>query len=232
MRFAVPPADGPPLAERAAARSTARLVAARAHEAELLMTAGAAVMLRCGTTRRAPVAEIVRESGLSNQAFYRHFAGKDDLVAAIVDEGARRLRDYLSHLMAKESDPAEAIRAWIRGVLRQACDPDVAEATRAINWNRSVLAGEADVAARQAESMIWHLLIEPLEQAGSVDAECDGYLVSKLTFGVLIETLWLEAPPTEDEMEYVVEFCMAGIAARLPHRSGRRRPKARSQERG
>ena len=89
------PSDGPSLAEQAARRSTAELVASRADEAQRLMDAGLAVMERNGTTRRPTVSEIVREAGLSNQAFYRHFASKDDLVAAIVDAGARRLVGYL-----------------------------------------------------------------------------------------------------------------------------------------
>ena len=41
-----------------------------------------------GTTSRPRVADIVAEAGLSNDAFYRHFASKDALVAALVEDGA------------------------------------------------------------------------------------------------------------------------------------------------
>ena len=70
-----------------------------------------AVMVRLGTGDRPTVAEIVREAGLSNQAFYRHFASKDDLVAAIVDAGARRLASYVEHRMAAFDDPVDQVRA-------------------------------------------------------------------------------------------------------------------------
>src|SRR4051794_28403498 len=105
MRFAVEPLADVSLADRAAHRASAEVIAARRQEAEQLMEAGLAVMTRLGQERRATVAEIVRQAGLSNQAFYRHFASKDDLVAALVDRGARRLVGYVAHHMGAEDDP-------------------------------------------------------------------------------------------------------------------------------
>ena len=40
---------------------------------------------------RPRVADIVTEAGISNEGFYRHFASKDALVAAILDDGTERL---------------------------------------------------------------------------------------------------------------------------------------------
>src|SRR6202034_3603881 len=65
------------------------------------------------------VADIVAEAGISNQAFYRYFGGKDDLMRAVYERGIARLHSYLEHQMAKETDPAAQIEAWIRGVLTQ-----------------------------------------------------------------------------------------------------------------
>src|SRR4051794_6154420 len=177
-------ADDRPLVEQAAARSTSRLVAARAAEADALLQAGMAVMVRNGTTRRATVAEIVRESGLSNQAFYRHFESKDDLVAAIIDAGARRLTSYLEHQMASAADPLDQVRAWITGVLSQATDPAVAGPTRAVAWNRGSIAVEADGAARQADGRSFQLLVAPLRALGRPDPERDAYLIGTLAYRV------------------------------------------------
>ena len=63
---------------------------------------------RCGTTSRPRVADIVAAAGLSNDAFYRHFASKDALVAAILEDGTARLRSYLDHQMAKARRPEGA----------------------------------------------------------------------------------------------------------------------------
>lgn len=203
--------DGPSLAERAAARSTARLVETRTAEAEALLDAGMRVMVRNGTERRATVAEIVRESGLSNQAFYRHFAGKDDLVAALIDAGARRLASYLEHKMAANERPEQQIRTWVTGVLAQATDPAVAGPTRAVAWNRGPIGAEAGDLAREADRLAFGLLEAPLAALGRPDPAADAYLIGTLTFRVLTEALWAEPRPKAKDLAFVVDFCLAAV---------------------
>jgi AcrR family transcriptional regulator len=78
------------------------------------------------------VADIVAEAGTSNQAFYRFFASKDDLMRAVYLRGISRLHTYLEHQMGKESEPAKRIEAWIRGVLTQVTDRTAARQSAAI----------------------------------------------------------------------------------------------------
>ena len=211
MTFAAGPPDGPSLAEQAAGRSTAELVAARADEAQRLMDAGMAVIVRHGTNSRATVAEIVREAGLSNQAFYRHFAGKDDLVAAIIDAGARRLVGYAEHRMAAFDDPLDQVGAWVRAVLSQGTDPKVAEPTRAVTWSRNALAADRETSARQADSLVWALLEAPLAALERPHPRQEAYLVGRLVFAVLTEVLWSGEVVTADELDFVTDFCLAAI---------------------
>jgi AcrR family transcriptional regulator len=212
MSFVAEPPEGPSLAEQAAGRSTAHLVAARADEALRLMDAATEVMARHGTRQRATVAEIVEVAGLSNQAFYRHFAGKDDLVAAIVDAGARRLVGYVAHRMeAFANDPVAQVREWTRAVLSQGTDPKVAEPTRAIAWNRNALAVDREAAARRAESMVWALLEAPVAALGSARPREDAYLIGQLVFAVLAEVLGSDEATTLDELEFVGDFCVAAV---------------------
>ncbi len=224
MRFAASPPTGPSRAEQAVMRSTSELVAARAEQAQALMDAATRVVERHGTTRRATVAEIVREAGLSNQAFYRHFASKDDLVDALIDSGLRRLVGYLAHAMEKAKTPEDQIRAWIRGALSQSTDQKVAAATRAVVWNRESPVGGASAAQAQAESLAWNLLIEPLEQLGRPAPTSDAYLIGKLVFGVVSEALWADPPPTAAEVRPVEDFCLAavGIAGKPARRPNRK----------
>lgn len=212
MRFAAGPPEGPSLAEQAAVRSTAELVAARTDEAQRLMDAGMAVMVRRGTNSRATVAEIVREAGLSNQAFYRHFAGKDDLVAAIIDAGARRLVSYAGHRMDMCDDPLDQVRAWVQAVLSQGTDPKVAEPTRALTWSRNALAADHETSARQAESLVWALLERPLSTLGRPHPRQDAYLIGRLVFGVLTEVLWSDEPTSNADLEFVVDFCIGAVS--------------------
>jgi len=81
------------------------------------------------------VADIVATAGVSNDAFYRHFASKDALVGAILEDEMIRLASYLSHQMAKESTPEDKVRRWVEGVLSQATDDDIASTTLAVLWN-------------------------------------------------------------------------------------------------
>src|SRR5215207_1192033 len=122
-----------------AARIAGRRLTAReseyAGEVRRLLDAGLAVMRRCGTTSRPRVSDVVAAAGLSNDAFYRHFPSKDALVAAILEDGAERLRSYLAHQMAKEALPEGKVRRWVQGVLAQAADPDIAASTRAVLRN-------------------------------------------------------------------------------------------------
>ena len=47
------------------------------------------------------VADIVQDAGLTNQAFYRHFRGKDELLLAVLEDGQRRLVSTLERRMAR-----------------------------------------------------------------------------------------------------------------------------------
>jgi AcrR family transcriptional regulator len=211
VRFVVEPLAEVPLADAAARRASADVLEGRRREAEQLLAAGLAVMTRLGRDRRATVAEIVREAGLSNQAFYRHFASKDDLVAALVDAGARRLVGYVARHMKPVGDPAEQVRVWVRRVLSQATDPGIAEATRAVQWNRSVLAQNAEAAASRAERGVWALLVEPLRALGRPAPEADAYFVGKLVFAVLVELLFSDEPVPLDDLDQLEAFCFTAV---------------------
>jgi AcrR family transcriptional regulator len=216
MMFAVEPLPDLSLVDRAAQRASSDVIAIRRREAERLMEAGLSVMTRLGQERRATVTEIVREAGLSNHAFYRHFAGKDDLVAALVDAGARRLVGYVAHHMDEAPDPAMKVRVWIRRVLLQATDEKVARSTRAVEWNRSVLAHEAEADAARAERGVWALLVGPLGLLGSPTPEADAYFIGKLVFALLVELLWSDERAPLDDLEQVETFCLEAVRRPRP----------------
>jgi AcrR family transcriptional regulator len=53
---------------------------------------------------KTSVADIVREAGMSSRSFYDHFASKEDLVAAIVEDYGARLLSELGEILR---EPAE-----------------------------------------------------------------------------------------------------------------------------
>src|SRR5437016_10479063 len=122
------------VAEQIAQQTLARRGAGYVEEVRRLLDAALSVMRAGGPEGRARVADIVAAAGLSNEAFYRHFPSKDALVAALLEDGAGRLRSYLEHQMTKARGPEQQVRRWIEGVLSQS-DDDIAATTRAVLWN-------------------------------------------------------------------------------------------------
>ena len=204
------------VAKRVAQQTLAPREAGYVDEVQRLLDAGLAVMLRAGTSSSPRVADIVREAKLSNDAFYRHFASKEDLVAAIVEAGAARLVSYLRHQMAKGRSPQAQLRRWIEGIMAQAGDPEVAEPTRAVLWNGSRTAGLPGGRGDTSHAPLAALLIDPLTALGSDDAVRDASAVVQTVMGRMHELLWQRTEPSQDDIEHLVAYCLAGV-----RRSGR-----------
>jgi AcrR family transcriptional regulator len=196
---------------RIARRSLAKREGEYAGEVRRLLDAALELMQRRGTTSRPRVADIVAAAGLSNDAFYRHFRSKDDLVNALLDDGAERLRGYLAHQMAKARTPEARVRRWVEGVLAQA-DGDVAAATLAVLWNGSSADGGQAAGRHFAAAPLASLLYEPFGDLGSGAPELDAALAAHATLGLLSDCLWRGTPPTRSETDHVIDFCLRAVA--------------------
>ena len=124
------------VATRIANRTLARRAPDYPAEVRRLLDAGREVMRRGGTSSRPRVADIVAEAGLSNDAFYRHFASKDALVAAILEDGTERL----TQLPAPPDGQGVHARGAGAALGHRACcprapTPSIAAATLAVLWN-------------------------------------------------------------------------------------------------
>src|SRR5947208_11392984 len=93
-----------PSSESLALRSLGDRYDAYLDEGTRQVTAGFEVMRRAGSIDPR-VSEIVKEAGLSNQAFYRHFRSKDELLLALRDDGLRQLVTYSDHQLESERTP-------------------------------------------------------------------------------------------------------------------------------
>lgn len=62
------------------------------------------------------VQEVVNRSGMSLRSFYQHFATKDDLLLAILEESVRQYLAVIRPQVEAESDPAQQLRVLLRGV--------------------------------------------------------------------------------------------------------------------
>jgi AcrR family transcriptional regulator len=197
--------------ERVAQRTLARRGSAYADEVRRLLDAALAVMLRCGTTSSPRVADIVAEAELSNDAFYRHFASKADLVTALLEDGAERLRSYLAHQMGKEPTPEAQVRRWVQGVLAQA-EPGIAETTLAVLWNGGSVGVQQASGRHFASAPLASLLHQPLAALGSDNPELHASLAAHATLGMLADHLWERTRASRRELEEITAFCLGGAS--------------------
>jgi len=211
VQNAVPAAAEPdaPVAERVASRTLASRSEVYAEEVRRLIDAGYAVMRRTASLEPR-VSDIVREAGLSNQAFYRHFTGKDELLVAILDDGQRQLVTYLEHRMAGAATGEARVRAWIKGVLEQARNETAAENTRPFAINSARLADRfPDEVARSRE-----LLVRPLREAVADvggDPQRDADAVYHLVIGCMNDALVARRTPSREDVEHLEQFVLGGL---------------------
>ena len=207
-----------PAVERAVDRALEAQRATYAAEADKLVQAALALIRERGELE-PPVAAIVRRARLSNQAFYRHFRGKHELLVAVLDHGIGLLEDYLRVRMAAAPRGSERVRAWLRGMLEQARSSRGAEATRPFALARSQLARhypEEVAASERRLSALVREAIADAKRAGELpaaDPDADAEALYHLAMGWL-ETRLLEDDPAERAQAKRLEaFAMAGLRA-------------------
>jgi AcrR family transcriptional regulator len=206
MQNAILPGD---VAERIARQTLAKRGSDYTSEVRRLLDAALESMRRCGTTSRPRVADIVAAAGLSNDAFYRHFASKDMLVAAILEDGTERLAEYLAHQMAKHTRPKDKVRVWVEGILSQAADDEIASTTLAVLWNAGSLGEGSASAPPSASAPLAALVVDPFGRLGSTDPALDASLAAHAVVGKLSDYLWQRTPPTPADTRHIVGSCLA-----------------------
>jgi AcrR family transcriptional regulator len=185
-------------------------------EIERLVSSALSVIRRTGRLEPT-VSDILAEAGLSNQAFYRHFRSKHELLVAVLDRGIRGLATYLSGRMSQAHSPSEAIREWIRGIAAQAGDPDGAQATRPFVLARGKLAEAFPSEVARSATQITAPLRDALERAldlgetPEIDPERDAETLYLLLMGFVEARLLEGRIPEASEVAHLESFILAGL---------------------
>jgi len=163
------------------------------------------------------VTDILSEAGLSNQAFYRHFRSKHELLVAVLDEGIRGLADYLGQRMGRAETPIASIREWIRGLAAQAGDPDGAQASRPFALARGRLAESFASEVALSAARLTAPLRNALEAAVDSGALPRAHPAEDAELAYLLVMGWVEARliesriPDEEEVERLESFVLSGL---------------------
>ena len=142
------------------------------------------------STRRSPTSSA--QAGLSNQAFYRHFDGKDALLLALLADGRERLAGTIERRMARAGarDREARVRAWIDAVLDQARDPDGRGRDPAVRRQRR-RGSRCSSPTRSRASQ--DQLVEPLRAIVGAD---DARAIYHLAMGMVHDALVTRRSPT------------------------------------
>jgi AcrR family transcriptional regulator len=208
-------------AQRAVERALGERRAAYADEVHRLLAAAFALIERKGELEPR-VADIVREAGLSNQAFYRHFPSKEALLVAVLDEGIRILAGYLAHRMQAAATPTGRVREWLRGLLEQALSPAGARATRPFALARGRVAEAHPQEVAESERELTALVREALREAVAAgelphaDPEGDAETLYHLAMGWVQARLAGPRPPERRDAERLLSFALHGLRRGTP----------------
>jgi AcrR family transcriptional regulator len=197
-----------PVAETLADRALDERRAAYADEVRRLIDAAYAVMRSTGELDPR-VGDVVRAAGLSNQAFYRHFKSKDELLLAVLTDGQHRLLATLQTRMARAEPGAPQVAAWIEGVMAQARNADAAENTRPFAIHGARIADRFSAEWSASRDTLMAPLRNAVAAAGG-DPDRGADAIYHLTFGAMEDALKRRVQPTRDDVDHLVQFAMKG----------------------
>lgn len=230
----------PNLTETMARRAVERTVADRqqSYVGEIQRIVGATYDLIERTGDVDPsLRDVLREAGLSTQAFYRYFTSKDELLLLILDDGRRRLLGYLEHQVGRASTPEDRLRAWVAGVLAQAAQPEAAARTRPFVAHQDRLVERFPVEQQASVDLLIDQLGALLDDVRGGECEIDrgtsrrdAEAAYRLVFATLQAHLVRRTRPTEDEAAHLVQFIVRGVRP-VATRNARRSPTAKEPTR-
>ena len=163
------------------------------------------------------VTDVITAAGVSNRAFYRHFANKSELLIAILEEGNRVDAARLERQMADAPTELEKVCCWVRGMLARARDPARAAGTRPFLLNGLRLAYELPEEWRDAEEVHRAPLRAAVVSAhaageiGELDVKRAVDHIVWLTFGQMAWSLLEREPLSEADVDDIVAFVVAGL---------------------
>jgi AcrR family transcriptional regulator len=206
------------LVARAITRGLSERYAAAEEDVARIIEATYRVIERTGTVDPR-VRDILDEAGLSSPVFYRHFASKDELLLVILDDGRRRLADYLTHRMQKATSEWGQVRAWIEGVAAQAIDHEAASRTRPFIANGNRLAERFPAEQLSSQQALLSLLEHALGSARtagtatSSDLARDARAIFDLSFAFMERHVLATTSPTTADVKHLVAFCARAAGA-------------------
>lgn len=162
------------------------------------------------------IAGVLERAALSTRAFYRHFASKDELVAAVFLDTARAETQRLRRRMSSAATEIEAVAAWIDARLDLAFDADVGPELRRLSTEAQSQTLTPNL-IQPAYAEMLKPLVEALQRGaeGGVFHDIDPVSDAQFIHGVVwagINRQWTTNDDDRGEVRRrILQFCLRGL---------------------
>jgi AcrR family transcriptional regulator len=159
------------------------------------------------------VADVVREAGSCNAAFYRAFSSKDELLLAGSAENARRTAELIWSKVADAATPAEIVSTYVTHILKLVANPRLARAAQAFALDRHRLGHRYPESAAAHEAVMNAPLSHALELARIPQRELVEHAIAHMVLGFQTSFITAGVQPKPRRIKAVVSLCLtvAGI---------------------
>jgi TetR/AcrR family transcriptional regulator len=165
------------------------------------------------------IQQLVDEAGVALQTFYRHFAGKDQLLLALLERSIAEFCAELREATQEIDDPVERMRVYVTrplGLQRGGNSPDA----RAFTHEHFRLYQLYPDEVSRATGAFAALVLESLEAARahglaiSPEPPRDAWMITELVMTTFHHYSFMELGPDADAViAHLWQFCRAAIGA-------------------
>jgi len=186
-------------------------------QVRVAILAAASKIVREEGVRAFSIAQVLSRAQLSTRAFYRHFASKDELVAAVFLGMASVEMLRLRRRMADAPDSVHAVAAWIDGRLELAFNDEIRSDLRQMSVEAQSQMFASPELIGPAYGEILRPLVEQLVrgrelgQFTEIDPDNEALSIQGVVWSN-VERQWAIGSCDADELrERVQRFCLRGL---------------------
>jgi AcrR family transcriptional regulator len=183
------------------------------------IVAAAVDITREAGVRGLNIAAVLRRCELGTRAFYRHFASKDELVAALFLQIALTEAQRLRRKMKTTSTAVDAVAAWIDGRLDLAFDANIKSDLRALSQEAQSLMFTSPPLIHGAFAAILAPLVEQLERGlkqsefDDIDPQTSAQIIQGAVWACTERHWATEGAAHPDVRMRVMQACLRGLGA-------------------
>jgi TetR/AcrR family transcriptional regulator len=208
----------PAWADRAAERSPTVQRSRERSIAQAKVIVDAAIELIAEKGSAFTIQELAKRAHVALQTFYRHFAGKDDLLLAVIEQTiSQNMAQYqagAAHLV----DPLDRLRFYVTSAFAGLDDPDLMEARRFITAEHFRIHQIFPDELGRANRAFTELLIPEVQaatdagQLRSDDVASDAWYVTELVMATFHHYAFSTSTESVDEIaDTVWRFCLRAL---------------------